>query len=293
MRFRYALCVILAFPGILILGQNTPLSQRQACAKFSDAVVEINAGGESLGSGFIVSSDGFILTASHVVRNEDGAYYPTISTILADGSLEFATPTSPISLDSVGQDFALLKIAAKKQLPFLTLGSTEEVVTGGDATIIGFPFSALSSQETRLSQRFCLSATFAATDLITVRVNGTNKRLRGPAVPINKDIKVDVIYFQGPSVKGISGSPIISRDTGNVVGIVSTKLTGLGKSLTQLKDETGKGLGSGIAISGLQPGPAINKILVVLDSQLANGLGSAVGIDDPKQELKRAQHKKK
>ncbi len=290
-RFRvlpsaFALC------GVFALGQNSPVSQRQACANFSDAVIEINAAGQSHGSGFIVSPDGFILTASHVIRGEDGTYFSAIFVTLPDGSLEPAVPALVISPDNVGQDFALLKVEAKKKLPFLTLGSTEEVVTGADATIIGFPFSAMSPTNSSISKKFCIAATFAATELITVPVNGTNRTKTG-VVPFQKNIKVDIIYFQGPSVKGISGSPIISRDTGNVVGIVSTKLTGLGSSLTELKNQTAKGLGGDVVLSGLAPGPVINQILVVLDAQLANGLGSAVGVDDPKEELKRAQRKKK
>lgn len=269
-----------------------PLTQREACAQFSDAVVRIEAGGRSRGTGFIVSPDGFVLTASHVIRDESGEYFSAIAIKLPSGNFEFATPVIPLTLDNAEQDFALLKVNKATKLPFLSLGSVEDVVVGADATIIGYPFSAITVQERSVSNKFCLSAAFAAKDLATVTVQGTNKTPRG-SVPFKRDVKVDVVYFQGPSVKGISGSPIISRDTGRVVGIVTIKLTGIGSSLMQLKQQTAMGLGGNVSISGLDPGKAINQILTLLDDQLANDLGAATGIDDPKYALVQAQKKGK
>jgi hypothetical protein len=60
-----------------------------------------------------------------------------------------------------------------------------------------------------------------------------------------------------------------------------------------LKEQTARGVGGNIDISGLQPGPVIHQILVTFDYQLANGLGSASGIDDPKEALRKAQQKRK
>lgn len=268
---------------------HPPLNQRQACSKFSDAVVRIDAGGMSYGTGFIVSPDGYILTASHVIRSDDGEYYSTIRVGLPAGA-QFARVAAPVTLDSVGRDFVLLKVDTQAKLPFLPLGSDDEVTVGADATIIGFPVSAITMQDKNVFRKFCLSASFAATDLLTVPVDGMKMNMTS-RVPVHKDVKVDVVYFQGPSVKGISGSPIISRDTGHVVGIVTLRLTGIGTSLMTLKQRTAEGLGGGIAISGLEPGKAVNEIVTVLDDQLANDLGAATGIDDPKQALKDAQRK--
>jgi hypothetical protein len=39
------------------------------------------------------------------------------------------------------------------------------------------------------------------------------------------------IFFQGVSIKGISGAPFISLVSGKVVGVVSTKLTAISMSL--------------------------------------------------------------
>ena len=44
---------------------------------------------------------------------------------------------------------------------------------------------------------------------------------------------------------------------------------------------------------GIPVGPVIHEILVTLDDQLANDLGAAVGIDDPKHALDLAQRQSK
>jgi S1-C subfamily serine protease len=286
------LCILLLLSSTFAFGQSTPLSQREACTKFSDAVVEVDGGGESKGSGFIVSSDGYILTAAHVVMESDGHYHAAIFVKLSSGELLLASPGSQPSIESVGEDFALLKVDAKTSLSYLPLGNVSEVEIGGEAAIIGFPFSALSPTNESISKKFCLQASFAAIDNIKRRVTGT-QNTRAGVIPIQRDIGVDIVYFQGPSVKGISGSPIISRDTGHVVGIISTKLTGIGPALDGLKNFTGQPQSGSVFISGVNPNVAFNQIITVLDQQLSNGLGSAVGIDDPKEALKQAQRKKK
>jgi len=286
---RIAILLLVLTVSLVSAEENrVPISHRDACAKFSSSVVRIEAGRRSLGTGFIVSADGFILTAAHVVKDETGQPFSAIAVTLPDGNIAFAH-LLPFTADSVGQDFAILKIEDKSNLPFLTLGTKNDVSPGSDAIIIGFPFSAITVQDKRISTKFCLSALIAASDLETVRVSGADQVGR----PLRRDVKVDVIYFQGPSVKGISGSPIISRDTGHVVGIVTQKLTGIGQSLSDLKKETARGTGSGHKISGLDLGNTTNQILTVLDDQLANDLGAATGIDDPKHALTQAQRQQR
>jgi serine protease Do len=270
-----------------------PLTQREACAKFSDAIVSIDAGGESRGSGFLVSADGLILTAAHVVHDESGAIHGAIAVTLADGSLEFASVAFPESLDSMGKDFVLLRIAPKKPLPFLQIGGDDDVVIGADATIIGFPFSAISPQGDNVTAKFCLSAAFAGMQGIMRPVKGTWKGPKGAILPINQNISVKVIYFQGPSVKGISGSPIIARDNGRVVGIVTTKLAGIGEYLADVERQTASPGNGSLTVGNLDFFPTVHQIVTVLDQQLANGLGSATGIDAPADILRDIQRKKK
>jgi S1-C subfamily serine protease len=96
--------------------QTSSFSQHQACEKFSSSVVSIDAGGQSRGTGFIVSPDGLIMTVSHVITDIDGSYHAAINVQLSTGENLLANPATSISAESVGKDFALLKVTAKEKL---------------------------------------------------------------------------------------------------------------------------------------------------------------------------------
>jgi len=296
-----SLVVIFVIPLVCANAQVTqpPLSQRQACERFTSAVVRIEAGGKSRGTGFLVTQDGFILTAGHVITDpESGKFFSAILVSLPSGASELARVVIPMTLDTSGQDYAILKVDGKDKLPFIPLGTNEDIIVGSNATIVGYPFSAITVEDRHVSTKFCLSAIVAASDLVAVPIRGT-KRIGQQNVPVKADVKVNVIYFQGPSVKGVSGAPLISLDTGNVIGIVTLKLTGIGNALNEMRNNATAGRSS-IAISGIGDlNAAFSGIIQVLDEQLANGLGAAVGIDDPAYALKKAtrdderQHPKK
>lgn len=112
-----------------------------------------------------------------------------------------------------------------------------------------------------------------------------------PDIPIDGQVQVDVVYFQGPSIKGVSGSPIISRENGKVVGIVSAKLSGIGQALEATREQIKAAQGSGgyVRIMGVNPLESTGLIINVLDDQLANGLGVAVGINDAAEEVEQAK----
>ncbi len=86
---------------------------------------------QSLGSGFIVDKDGFILTNNHVVESTD-----EIKVKLADGR-EF-------DAEIVGRDpktdLALIRIESEDDLPALTLGDSETAEVGDWVIAIGNPF---------------------------------------------------------------------------------------------------------------------------------------------------------
>ena len=83
-----------------------------------------------LGSGVIVSPDGYILTNNHVVEGAD-----EIEISLTDGRRTSATiiGTDPES------DLAVLKIALE-QLPVVTLGNSDHIAVGDQVLAIGNPF---------------------------------------------------------------------------------------------------------------------------------------------------------
>ncbi|HEX9023714.1 MAG TPA: DegQ family serine endoprotease [Geobacteraceae bacterium] len=87
---------------------------------------------QSLGSGFIINRDGFIITNNHVVENAE-----EIKVKLADGR-EFQAKV--IGRDSK-TDLALIKIAAaREELPFLALGDSAKMRVGDWVLAVGNPF---------------------------------------------------------------------------------------------------------------------------------------------------------
>ena len=86
---------------------------------------------KSLGSGFIISSDGIILTNEHVIKDAE-----EIEVLLADGSL---LPASIIGVDP-RTDVAIIKIESKEKLPVAVLGDSDGLKVGQWALAIGNPF---------------------------------------------------------------------------------------------------------------------------------------------------------
>jgi serine protease Do len=93
---------------------------------------EITRREQSLGSGIIVSSDGYVLTANHVVEGMD-----EIKVALSDNKKEYTARvvgTDPLT------DVAVLKIDATG-LPAITLGDSDQLEVGDVVLAIGNPFN--------------------------------------------------------------------------------------------------------------------------------------------------------
>jgi serine protease Do len=87
---------------------------------------------QSLGSGVIVSPDGYILTANHVVEGAD-----TVKVGLSEGEREFdakVVGTDPPT------DIAVLKIDAKKTLPAVVISDSDKLEVGDMVLALGNPF---------------------------------------------------------------------------------------------------------------------------------------------------------
>lgn len=82
----------------------------------------------SSGTGFIVSSDGLVLTNKHVVSDEGAEF-----TILLNNGEKY--PAQVLARDPV-QDIAVLKVE-KKGLPVLALGNSDSIETGQTVIAIG------------------------------------------------------------------------------------------------------------------------------------------------------------
>ena len=110
-------------------GQNDPFSE--FFDNFFNAPNQREYKHQSLGSGFIIDRDGYIVTNNHVIEKAD-----KISVKLKDGQ-EFAAEV--VGTDAK-TDLALLKIASESKLPALELGDSEALKIGDWVVAIGSPF---------------------------------------------------------------------------------------------------------------------------------------------------------
>jgi len=145
---------------------------------------------KSLGSGFIISKDGYIVTNNHVIKNAD-----KISVKLKNGD-EFDGKV--IGTDK-NTDIALIKIDAKRDLPYLKLGDSDKLETGQWVVAIGSPFG--------LEQT------------VTAGIVSAKGRVIGEG-PYDDFIQTDASINPGNS-----GGPLLDM-SGNVIGINTAIIAG-------------------------------------------------------------------
>ncbi|WP_347488357.1 trypsin-like peptidase domain-containing protein [Desulfoscipio sp. XC116] len=85
-----------------------------------------------MGSGFIISSDGYILTNEHVISGAD-----KITVLMQDSDKEYTASLVGADYDL---DLAVLKIKAGNSLPYLKMGNSSGIKVGNWVIAIGNPF---------------------------------------------------------------------------------------------------------------------------------------------------------
>ncbi|BDV41185.1 peptidase [Geotalea uraniireducens] len=85
----------------------------------------------SLGSGFIINPEGYIVTNDHVVRDAESIKVKLSNETVYDGRVVGGDPKS---------DIAIIKISSKEKLPVAVLGDSDKLQVGQWAIAIGNPF---------------------------------------------------------------------------------------------------------------------------------------------------------
>jgi S1-C subfamily serine protease len=139
----------------------------------------------ALGSGFVISADGRILTNNHVISGSS-----KIEVTLPDQSRY----TAKVLLRDRADDLALIQIEPKKKLPFLKLGESDGLQVGQKVLAIGNPFG------------------YAGT-LTTGVVSSLAREIRSENGTLEGLIQTDAAINEGNS-----GGPLLDSQ-GNVIGI--------------------------------------------------------------------------
>ena len=152
----------------------------------------------SLGSGFIISGDGYILTNNHVVDHAD-----KVTVRLQDRR----TLTAKVIGTDPTYDIALLKVDAGGSLPAVTLGDSRSLKPGQWVLAIGSPFGfdytvtqgIVSAVGRNLGQRDQPYTSFIQTDVPINRGNsgGPLFDLQGRVVGINSQIYSNTGTYSG------------------------------------------------------------------------------------------------
>jgi serine protease Do len=138
---RFARLAKRAAPGVVNVHTSKTVVRRLPGVRFPD-LFGGPFGGEhpapqqefrvpSLGTGFIISSDGFIVTNNHVVDGVD-----TIDVIFSDGS---QAPAQIVGQDPK-TDVALIRVTGRTDLHALPLGDSDAILPGDWVLAIGNPF---------------------------------------------------------------------------------------------------------------------------------------------------------
>ncbi len=149
---------------------------------------------EALGSGFVISEDGYIVTNNHVIEGADEIIIEFFGGEKLPAKLVGTDPKT---------DIALLKVEATKPLPFVSFGNSDLMRVGDWVVAMGNP----------LGQGFSVSAGI---------VSARNRELSGTYD--------DYLQTDAAINRGNSGGPLFNMD-GQVVGVNTAILSPNGGSI--------------------------------------------------------------
>jgi serine protease Do len=216
--------------------------------------------GQGLGSGFVISQDGYILTNAHVVADSD-----EVTVRLANDKREFKAKV--VGADR-RTDVALLKVDATG-LPTVTLGNSADLKVGEWVAAIGSPFgfdSTITAGIVSAKGRTLPDESFVPFIQTDVAVNPGNSggpllNLKGEVVGINSQI-----YSRTGGYMGLSFAiPIeVALDVSKQLQATGKVTRGrLGVHIQEVTKELAPSFNldkpTGALIAGVEPGSAAEK----------------------------------
>jgi serine/threonine protein kinase len=142
--------------------------------------------GKGTGTGFVVHSDGYLITCQHVIA--DAAEIE-----VAIGGKKFP---ATVMIEDIDHDLALIRIEANG-LPTLKLGDSDKVELGEEVRAIGFPFSSI--------------------------LGDNIKATRGTVSGVNQEDGRKIFQVDAGINPGNSGGPLVN-EKGQVIGVNFAKM---------------------------------------------------------------------
>ena len=219
--------------------QGQPLTAQEVYAKVNPSVVTVvseQADGASIGTGVIMTSDGYIITNAHVISGGKSCWVALDTGVTYDVKL--------VGYDEE-EDLAVLKADPQNPLPAAEFGNSDLVQVGDTAYAIGNPLG--------------------------VELRGT--MTNGIISAINRAVEVDgksmtLLQTNAALNNGNSGGPLINA-YGQVIGINTLKM-----STTDDTEATVEGLGFALPISSVSF--VVNDIIATGSYRGAPSLGITV-----------------
>lgn len=193
------------------------------------------------GSGFIINSNGQILTNAHVVEGAD-----TVNVTLKDGR---SFKGKVMGSDPV-TDVAVVKIAANN-LPTVSLGNSDQLKPGEWAIAIGNPLGLDNTVTTGI-------------------ISATGRSSRAVGVP---DKRVDFIQTDAAINPGNSGGPLLNA-SGQVIGINTAIIQGAQGLGFAIPINTAQRIANQLVATGKVQHPYLGIQMVTLTPELKQNINS-------------------
>ncbi|HRK33890.1 MAG TPA: trypsin-like peptidase domain-containing protein [Candidatus Hydrogenedentes bacterium] len=167
----------------------------------------------SVGSGFFLNSEGYIVTNYHVIEDAD----EVVSVTLPDGR---ELPVAVVGADE-RTDIAVLRVKETSRVPNIPLGDSEDLLTGEWVIAIGNPFGMLMKDPQ---------------PTVSVGVISANHRRVSSSIGNGERLYQGMIQTDAAINPGNSGGPLVNA-SGQVVGVN-----------TMIFSQSGGSVGLGFAI---------------------------------------------
>ena len=191
-KILYGIEAFLILTVILLMSCNTPPYYENA-KKVFPAVVRVIAG-DSMGSGVIITDNGYVLTGQHVVGDSKTAL------VLLNNGAQYE---STVAVADSQRDLAVIKLPDQAgNLPVAVLGDSDEsdeLQTGSPVLVLGYP------AENQVNNLMLTTGIICA---------------------FRKIESVEYLQSEAKVYPGSSGGPMINSN-GDVIGIINSKYAGL------------------------------------------------------------------